>query len=147
MSRYKNVRPGLRDVASYQTSGQPFVSGNINTTLNGANGVVVKFPAVTQWIKIINYQNYQAVTCAFSQSGLNGLTGQGAGSPATCNFKIPDDVGDDPAFHQLYIDIAITELWMKGSGNVTVIAGLTNIATGSAATAAGPSWSGSAGVG
>jgi hypothetical protein len=146
MSRWKDVYPGLRDVASYQTSGQPFASSSIDATTNGGNGVVVKFPAVTQWIKIINRANYQAVTCAFSQSGLNGIS-DGEGSPGTCFFKIPDDVGTDPAFHQLYIDVAITELWLKGSSKVDIVAGLTNIRTGSAATAAGPSWSGSAGVG
>ena len=144
MARYKDVKPGLQDAASYQTSGVPFVSGNINTTVNGQDGIVVKFPTVTQWIKIINRGNFEAATCAFSQHGLNGA----AGSPnSTYNFKIPDDDGQDPAHHQIWLEVKITELWIKGSTKVDVIAGLTNIPTASAATAYGPSWSGSVGVG
>tara|TARA_B100000212_G_scaffold341071_1_gene323221 strand:- start:1762 stop:2196 length:435 start_codon:yes stop_codon:yes gene_type:complete len=144
MARYKDVKPGLNDVSSYQSSGQPFVSGNIDTTIGGGGGVVVRFPAVTQWVKIINRGNFQAVTCAFSERGLSGA----AASPSsTYNFKIPDGLGTDPAHHQILLNVKITELWMKGSDSVDVIAGLTYIATGSAATAAGNSWSGSVGVG
>jgi hypothetical protein len=142
MASYKDLKPGLNDVSSYQTSGIPFVSGNIDTTAGGGAGVVVKFPAVTQWIKIINRGSFQAVTCAFSNNGLNGP------SPSnTYNFKIPDGFGGDPAHHQLYIEVKITELWMKGSAKVDIVAGLTNIPTGSAATSYGNSWSGSVGVG
>ena len=144
MARYKDVKPGLQDVASYQTSGAPFVSGSINATVNGSAGVVVKFPSVTQWVKIINRGNFQAATCAFSQHGLAGS----AGSPSsTYNFKIPDDDGPDPAHHQIWLEVKITELWIRGSNNVDVIAGLTNIPTASAATSYGNSWSGSIGVG
>ena len=142
MARYKDVLPGLSDVASYQTSGIPFVSGNIDTTTNGQNGVVVKFPKVTQWIKIINRGTFQAVTCAFSQHGLNGT-----GAPGTYNFKVPDGLGTDPAHHQIWLEVKVTELWMKGSAKVDIVAGLTNIPTGSAATSYGNSWSGSVGVG
>ena len=144
MARYKDVKPGLHDVASYQTSGIPFVSGNIDTTSGGGTGVVVKFPSVTQWIKIVNRGVHQAVTCGFSERGINGNP---ATENSTYNFKIPDDDGTDPAHHQIWLEVKVSEIWLKGSSAVDVVAGLTHIPTGSVTTSYGNSWSGSVGVG
>ena len=175
MARYKDVRPGLNNVASYQVSGQPFASGSINPDqLNGAAGgekpYCIKFPGVTKWIHIINHGTQTAhanldLKVAFSEHGLTGQTDDpppgsydSAPAPGTCHFRVPHKGGTTPQHHQLTLNVKVTEIWVTGSqhgvaGHLVaghtfdVIAGLTNIATASAATAAGNSWSGSLGVG
>ena len=174
MSRYKDVKPGLNNVASYQVGGRPFCSGSINANGGGdlGNGpgsgpVCVKFPAVTQWIHIINHGAGAPGTgarydlkVAFSRNGLpNGPTTP-AGSPPmtpaanTSYFIVPEKGSEGPQHHQVTLHVKCTELWFTGSGITTtgvhpfdVVAGLTNIATSSCATTTGPSWSGSLGVG
>ena len=175
MARYKDVRPGLSHVAAYQVSGQPFASGSINPDqLNG--GVVekpycIKFPAVTKWIHIINHGGISGagakldLKVAFSEHGLTGQTTDspagsydGAPAPGTCNFIVPHKGGSSPQHHQVTLNVKVSEIWVTGSQagvngasviahTFDVVAGLTNIATASAATTAGNSWSGSLGVG
>jgi hypothetical protein len=163
MARYKDVRPGLSNVASYQVSGQPFASGSINPDQLGANGpYCVKFPAVTQWIHIINHgaasnNATNDLKVAFSKHGLTGQTASpppgsydGAPAPGTSHFVVPYKGGSTPQHHQMTLHVKVTEIWVTGSGGASnsfdVIAGLTNIATASAATTTGNSWSGSLGV-
>jgi hypothetical protein len=168
MSRYKDVKPGLNNVASYQVGARPFTSGAIDPNQLAGNGpYCVKFPAVTQWIHIINHgsQDDRAdLKVAFSKSGLTGQTSgspagsyEGAPAPGTCHFVVPHKGGTNtPQHHQVTLHVKVTEIWVTGSAaaanphlpmSFDVIAGLTNIGTGSAGTAAGPSWSGSLGVG
>jgi hypothetical protein len=167
MARYKDVRPGLNHVAAYQVAGIPFASGSINPDQLGdvqsateGGPYRVKFPAVTKWIHIINHgqSSGQNLKVSFSKHGIVGqTTGSPAGSydgapaPGTCNFIVPHKGSTTPQHHQVTLQVKVTEIWVTGSGTAgstfDVIAGLTNIATASAATTAGNSWSGSLGVG
>jgi hypothetical protein len=45
------------------------------------------------------------------------------------------------------MELKVSEIWLSGSANVDIIAGLTNISVGSGYTSDGPSFSGSSGVG
>ena len=167
MARYKDVRPGLNNVASYQVSGQPFASGSINPDQLGdvqspteGGPYCVKFPAVTSWIHIINHGSVNSnndLKVAFSKHGITGQTSgtpagsyDGAPAPGTSHFVVPYKGGTTPQHHQMTLHVKVTEIWVTGSGGAgttfDVIAGLTNIATASAATTAGNSWSGSLGV-
>jgi hypothetical protein len=63
------------------------------------------------------------------------------------NFlKIPAAANtDNPS--SVRLELKIGELWLSGSSNVDVMAGLTNIDISKVSGSIGPSWSGSAGVG
>ena len=120
MARYKDVRPGLNNVASYQVSGQPFASGSINPDqLNGDNSVgpkpyCIKFPGVTKWIHIVNHGTINGLghemnlKVAFSEHGITGQTSgappgsyDGAPAPGTCHFLVPHKGGATPQHHQM----------------------------------------------
>ena len=50
-----NLEPGLNNVGSYQVSGQPYASGNIDAKHgHRPGGYEVTFPYVTRWFKVIN---------------------------------------------------------------------------------------------
>ena len=160
MASYKDVRPGLNHVAAYQVAGIPFASGSINPDQLGADGPYrVKFPSVTKWIHIINHGTsaQQDLKVSFSKHGITGQTTaspagsyDGAPAPGTSNFRVPHKGNNTPQHHQIALNVKVTEIWVTGSGlagsKFDIIAGLTNIATASAATTAGNSWSGSLGV-
>ena len=174
MASYKDLKPGLNHVAAYQVSGKPFASGSINpdqlnSAVGGEKPYCVKFPAVTKWIHIINHGGSTAhanldLKVAFSEHGLTGQTAdspagsyEGAPAPGTSFFRVPHKGGSTPQHHQMTLNVKVTEIWVTGSqagvagANVAahkfdIVAGLTNIATASAATTAGNSWSGSLGV-
>ncbi len=46
---------GLNHVGSYQSSGTPFSTGNIDVTSSGSAGVQIQFPYVTNWIQVCIY--------------------------------------------------------------------------------------------
>ena len=116
--------------------------------------------SVTKWIHIINHGAVNAnndLKVAFSKHGLTGQTANpppgsydGAPAPGTSHFVVPYKGGGTPQHHQMTLQVKVTEIWVTGSGGAgttfDVIAGLTNIATASAATTHGNSWSGSLGV-
>lgn len=129
------VRQGLQSVGAYQVSGEPFVSGGIDCD---TVPVRIAFPYVTRWVSVINHGNYKAVKVAFSEKGFDSNN----------FFKLPDPLGTDPARHQCPpLELKVSELWVYGSNNVEVIAGLTSIDAKYTSSSIGPSWSGSVGVG
>ena len=104
--------PGLGNAASYQVSGIPWVSGGIECSANGEQ--VVNLPSVSSWVMVVN--NGAACRVGFSQNGIvndNYFTLQALanGSPAT--------VGP--------LDLKVTQVWVSGSADVDVVAGLTSI--------------------
>lgn len=124
-----NYKPGLGHVGSYQVSGIPFVSGN----LNSAGGIVeINFPYVTQWVQIINHATAE-LSCSFSENGLssNNL------------FKIHQAHGSNEGEYSPAMYVKCTQMFFTGSTDFDVIAGLTNIDTNLLPT----NWSGSDGVG
>lgn len=127
---------GLNHVGAYQVSGAPYAKAAIEAT-NGPTAAVVHFPYVTIWVQVINKDTSNAVKVGFSARGLatenNYFTvGKGAtGVPATSEV----------------LRLKVSELYLTGSTDVDVVAGLTGIHPRQAQNTVGPNWSGSAGVG
>jgi hypothetical protein len=109
---FTNYRSGLGNSAAYQVSGMPFVSGTISCDA-AASHIRVGFPRVTSWVTFTNLDNSgKNLQVAFSQ---NGLTNQ------TAVFEIPPSASMAP------LNLKVTEVWLSGSSNCSVIAGLTGI--------------------
>ena len=154
-----HIAPGLNNVGSFQVSGAPYVTSSIST-----NAVVrrIQFPQVTSWVKIINYDMTGSCKVGFSALGI----GEGAGDGRPYSSSAPGGPQPNPGYlfaHNYFtissgshgevhrdsgvLDWKVSELWIKGSGNVAILAGLTNIPAPRCSSSFGPSWSGSAGVG
>ncbi len=128
---------GLNNVASYQVSGRPFATGGINCSPSkGAK--VVEFPFVARWVSIVNNDSAREVRVGFSQAGVDGDN----------YFTVPE-LGGAPGLLATSspMELKISQIWISGSTNVDVVAGLTSIRPERTTTSDGPSWSGSAGVG
>jgi hypothetical protein len=122
---------GLNHVPAYQVSGRPFVEAK-----NAGTAAKVDFPYVTRWFQVINNTS-SPVRVGFSQAGVEGTT----------NFFQVDASGSSGVGKSEVYEIKISELWLSGSTQCTVIAGLTTVPTARVTTSDGPSWSGSSGVG
>ncbi len=150
MGKWK-LAPGLNNVGSYQVSGQPYTTASCLAPASGA-AFCLRFPSVTKWFQIEPTYG-QAGECnlrvAFSENGLYGKGGYYFNLHASGNLVRP-------------MDHKVTELWFMSNNDAQtvtfdVLAGLTNVAIGSAFTsqrtikgvveAGGPNWSGSIGVG
>ena len=111
-----NYKTGLGNTAAYQVSGVPFAVGGINAS---SADQVVYFPNVTSWV-IVNSgtPNIEGGTrVAFSNNGLQTATsGQ--------NERYIWISGSSGR-----MDLKVTEIHLRGSTNVQVIAGLTSIKT------------------
>ena len=128
MSTY-NYKPGLGLVGAYQVSGIPFVSGGINCKPNNSQAKI-KFPSVTKFITIVNADSAEdGVTVSFSPNGV-------ANTAAFPVFGTP-----------VTLDVKVTEIYLTGSDEVSVIAGLTYVSTDQidnpAISPSGSNWSGS----
>ena len=119
---------GVNHVPAYQVSGRPFAS----SSTGGRSGTVVKieFPFVTRWIYVVNSDSNGAKV-GFSQLGLDGDN----------FFRVKAGTNSE------VLDLKISELYLTGSGNLTVCAGLTTIPVSRVKTDSGASFSGSVGVG
>ena len=136
MSVYKPGQPALGDVGAYQVSSKPFFKGDIV-----ADNIVrvIEFPFVTNWIHIRNNAINRLTDgplIAFSENGFN-----------TNNyFQILSSPSVQNTSPQVFY-FKVTKLYYKyptvGNLRFDVVAGLTNIPTGSISN----NWSGSAGVG
>jgi hypothetical protein len=150
-------KPGLGQSAAYQVSGKPFVSGTIDAKTCEPRGTGtgdagpgekgINFPSVTSWITVINHA---ALPCrvGFSQNGVVGKGVSGGGS--TNNYivlgaaaaNVPEMIGP--------LDLKVTQIWLSGSTDVDVIAGLTYIDStdinNPSVSPDGVNWSGSLGA-
>ena len=118
---------GVNHVGAYQVSGRPFASGSVNAS----TATKVEFPKVTRWLYVTN-DGVTPCRIGFSESGVNGtnhFTLSGSGNRTEL------------------LELKVSEVWISGSNNVSVMAGLTTIETTTLSSSVGPSWSGSAGVG
>ena len=102
-----SYKPGLGNVASYQASGTPFVTGGINA-VHGP--IKVSFPSVTSWIIVGNVGATVDCRIGFSSDGVKGS-----------NYILLD------ADESHVFKVKVTELWLSGSDSVDVLAGLTGI--------------------
>jgi len=120
MAHY-DYKMGLGNVGSYQVAGAPFVSGTIVAGPGPVLAQVVSFPNVTSWVMVINHD---ARNCrvGFSQNGVDrkGPSPQG-------NYVVLAAAVDNVSTQLGPLDLKVTEIWLSGSANVDVIAGLTSI--------------------
>lgn len=147
MADEKNFTPswhirsaGLNHAPAYQVSGIPFASGSINC-LDGPNRI--DFPSVTRWVMVINNDTAggREVKVGFSERGITE-------SDAPYFFLVPNRGGAPGLYpNSGRLELKVTELWIQGSSNVDVVAGLTTISKDKVTTETGTSWSGSIGVG
>jgi hypothetical protein len=134
---------GLGNVGSYQVSGIPFASGNLDAT--GGTALKVTFPYVTRWVQIINHDTTE-LTCSFASGSLSATAG------ANC-FKLHRTHGTNEGYYTPRFEWKVTEMWFTGSSDFDVIAGLTNISVdrinnlSGSGDIVGNNWSGSVGVG
>ena len=127
---------GLNNVPAYQTSGQPFASGNINANTGGP--ILVEFPYVTRWVTICNKDDGNALRVGFSAAGVMGDN----------YFTVPKlDGSPGQLGHTAPLELKVSQIWLSGSQKVDIVAGLTSIRADRTQTNSGSSWSGSAGVG
>ena len=136
-----NTEPGLSHVGAYQVSGTPFASGSI-VALHGnrPGGYEVVFPYVTRWFKIVNKDTSNDCKVAFSVSGMTGSFNFFTVPRADADAN--GTVGDSGV-----LELKVSSVWVSGSTDVDVVAGLTNIGSSRTATSQGSNWSGSVGVG
>ena len=125
-------RPGLGDAGSYQVAGKPFIQNN---TAGGTRKI--EFPTVTQWVQIHNNDPAPGGMCVVALSELAVVT------PVNSFLVAPADAATGvPTKSDIY-NWKISEIWIDNTADVTILAGLTGISTGSI----NQNWSGSAGVG
>jgi len=145
------LAPGLNNVGSYQCSGRPFCSGGVDCT----SATVVRFPSLTRWV-MINNQSATAthdLKVGFSEAGVRAddLWTGALGNTAGTNYFVLENKNSattkDRGSWLPRMELKVSEIWLSGSANVDIIAGLTNISVGSGYTSDGPSFSGSSGVG
>ena len=125
------LAPGLNNVGSYQVSGKPFATSSIDAT----SAAAVSFTEVARWFQIIN-KGPTPVKVGFSKRGVDGSNN------IVVNASSSSGYGVSPVY-----ELKVSQVWLKGSDDVDLIAGLTGINAASAETNTGPNWSGSAGVG
>lgn len=119
---------GLSNVGSYQASGKPFASGGINAGTTTS----VSFPTVTRWIYVVNNTG-TSCKIGFSELGVDGD-----------NYFIVH--GNSTSAR---LETKVTQVWLSGSSDVDVVAGLTGIDIERITniSPSGSNWSGSSGIG
>tara|TARA_B100000085_G_scaffold183165_1_gene167435 strand:+ start:11691 stop:12086 length:396 start_codon:yes stop_codon:yes gene_type:complete len=125
------LAPGLNNVGSYQVSGKPFATSSVDAE----EAVAVSFTEVARWFQIIN-KGAAPVKVGFSKIGVDGANNIVVDASSSSGYGI------SPVY-----ELKVSQVWLSGSDDVDLIAGLTGINAASSETNTGPNWSGSAGVG
>ena len=135
-----NMQGGLNHVGAYQVSGTPWASGSIDC-LDGERpgGHEIVFPFVTKWFKVINNDESNPCKVAFSVCGMTGSVSNFFTVPAADLDRFGLGTSD-------VLDLKVSSIWISGSNNVDIVAGLTSIEAFRTQTSEGANWSGSAGV-
>ena len=108
--------------------------------------IVIQFPYVTKWVHIQNNSTVAAedLRVGFSSLGITNSSNY---------FVLPNrqatTTGDRSAASRFTLNMKLTEIWISGSSNVDIVAGLTNIPIERITniSPSGSNWSGSSGVG
>jgi len=128
---------GLINVGSYQVSGIPYATGSLDAT----NGMEIVFPYVTQWITFINHDSGASnhLYVGFSENGVANSANY---------FRVGPEQGSEGS-QNITINVKVSRVFISGSSDCDVIAGLTNLPTDRVDNIApsGSNWSGSVGVG
>lgn len=129
---------GLNNVGSYQASGVPYASGSIDCK-TPSGGFEVVFPYVTRWFQVVNKDVNNDLRIGFSALGVIG----------TNYYTIPkaEQNADGPTHNTGRLELKVSSIFISGSQDVDIIAGLTKIDRESTTTDTGANWSGSSGVG
>ena len=122
---------GVNHVGAYQVSGKPFAKGNINAL----TATKVEFPKVTRWIYVVNNSGND-LKLGFSEAGVEGS-----------DYVLIGQKDNQKQQSTVRLEVKVSEIWLSGSNPVSLVAGLTNIDPARISGSAGPSWSGSSGVG
>lgn len=129
------AKVGINHVGAYQVSGQPYASAGIECD----DATVVEFPYVTRWVQVVNRDN-TPLRVGFSELGVSGSN----------YFLCPPSSSSGPGVTPV-LELKVGQLWLYSPGNPSstadVVAGLTSIEVDRCSGSAGPSWSGSSGVG
>jgi hypothetical protein len=138
-----NITPGINHVGAYQVSGAPFATASVDA-FHGhrPGGHKIQFPYLTKWFKVINKDAANDCKVAFSLSGMTGSNNFFTIGKADADGNVPG-----LAAMSEVLDLKVGEIWISGSTDVDIVAGLTSISTDRARTDSGTSWSGSSGVG
>jgi hypothetical protein len=137
MSSNFKYTAGLNNVGSYQVSGMPYATGSIDCTAEVSK---IEFPYVTRWIIVSNLDAARSLKIGFSDEGLRNQD---------YFFEIGKASGATIAAISPKMELKVTELYLSGADNVSVIAGLTTISKDriNNISTSGTNWSGSVGVG
>jgi len=129
---------GLNNVGSYQVSGAPFASGSIDCS----TATKIQFPYVTRWVIVANNDNNSAAI-GFSEEGVDVTAG------GTNYFLLGERVDTNKPSTTGRLELKLSEIWVSGSDDISIIAGLTNLPISRVDNIApsGSNWSGSVGVG
>ena len=134
-------KPGLGLTAAYQVSGKPFVTGGLDCS----EASRVEFPSVTSWIAVKNNGTNTPLRLGFSKLGVMGSNYVTIAPQASVTAT--SNKGADARMY----DLKVTEVWLSGSSDVDVMAGLTYIETSQinnpSVSPSGSNWSGSLGIG
>ena len=116
------LAPGLNHVGAYQTSGRPFATGSVDG-MHGdrPGGHEIIFPYVTRWFQVINKSTTADCRIGFSVSGVTGSSNY---------FTVPRaDITDSHGYgNSGILELKVSSIWLSGSTDVDVVAGLTSIA-------------------
>ena len=135
------LAPGLHHVGAYQVSGRPFASGSINAKLGSRlGGHEIVFPYVTRWFEVINKDASSDCKVAFSVTGMTGSSNYF--TVAKADVDANGAVGSSGI-----LELKVGSIWVSGSTDVDIVAGLTSVPAERTNTDSGASWSGSTGVG
>jgi len=139
-------KSGLHNVGSYQVSGKPYATGSINCRKDEMPVARIGFPSVTSWVMISNLDSgNNNLQVGFSENGV-------LGTEDNYYFEIPalNTSGSAP----VRLDLKLSELYLSGSDEVSVVAGLTfihidainNASISPSGDGNAKNWSGSVGV-
>jgi len=171
-----NVSPGLNHVGAYQVSGKPFASGSITTALNTPRCIKFPYLTRWVWVSNHGTDQVLRVGFSeggVKSADAVHATYDDPGDPEPGNyfFRIPPKKTTDPGaqlqgdtttvddvklrtttdqsmmMSSVRLEIKVSEIWIVGSSNVDVVAGLTNIPVTAVANENGRNWTGSIGVG
>ena len=129
---------GLNHVGAYQVSGVPFASASIDCK-TPSGGFEIVFPYVTRWFQITNKDVNNDLRIGFSALGVAGTN--------YYTIHRSEKNADGTTHHTGRLELKVSSVFISGSQDVDIIAGLTKIDRASTTTATGANWSGSSGVG
>jgi hypothetical protein len=124
---------GVNHVGAYQVSGRPFATGSVDCSTT----TEITFPTIARWVVVINNAN-SAAKVGFSSIGVDSGTNY---------FDLGKRTAADNPAVSPRLELKVSSIFVSGSNDISVVAGLTNITTEKLSTSSGTNWSGSSGVG